>query len=111
MAWFKVDDKLYAHPKTLGISLSALGLWVKCGSYCADMLTDGFVPDNFVKLVRNSLRLAQELVNSGLWERTEGGYRFHDWDKYQPSKEKVVSDRQKNADKLRQWREARRRGE
>lgn len=43
MTWFKVDDKMWSHPKVLHASSLALGVWVRVGSYCADQLTDGLV--------------------------------------------------------------------
>jgi hypothetical protein len=34
------------------------------------------------------------LVKAGVWERVEGGFKIHDYDEYQPSKEKVIQERQ-----------------
>jgi hypothetical protein len=41
-------------------------------------------------------RAAQELVRVGMWSREEGGYLFHDWLKHNPSKEKVLEEREAN---------------
>ncbi len=111
MPWFKVDDQFFAHQKVLALRTSsledtAIALWTKAGSWSMSKLTDGEVPAYVVEtLVRkNAIKAADELVRVGLWEKTDEGYRFRSWDEYQPSKEKVVTDRKKNADKIADWR-------
>jgi len=84
VTWFKVDDRFYSHPKVLATSLAARGLWVGAGAWSSDHLTGGAVPDHALGLLGGSPELADELVTAGLWKRTRGGYRFHDWDRYQP---------------------------
>lgn len=80
MTWFKVDDRLHAHPKALATPLAALGLWTVAGSWSSDHLTDGFMPDHVIPLLsRGTSELADELVAAGLWRRVRGGYRFHQW--------------------------------
>src|SRR6185369_5458142 len=44
-------------------------------------------------------RLAAELVSSGLWEKTEGGWLFHDWPDYQPTRAQVQADRARTAER------------
>lgn len=102
MTWFKVDDKFHDHPKARRAGLAACGLWLRSGSWSADNLTDGFIPDDV--LPRWSGRgvdvfeLSDALVAVGLWERDavggEDGYRFRKWAKYQPTKAKVLADRE-----------------
>jgi general stress protein YciG len=80
MVWFKVDDSFHSHPKAMAVSLAALGLWTAAGSWSGAHLTDGFIPDRGVQLLaRGESALAEELVAAGLWKRTKGGYRFHQW--------------------------------
>ena len=102
MTWFKVDDSFWSHPKVLAVSSAAVGLWVRAGSYCAQHVTDGFLADSAGTLFgRDFDTLADELVEAGLWLKTDGGYQFHEWTEYQPSKESVVqkraADRQRKA--------------
>jgi hypothetical protein len=81
MTWFKVDDKFHSHPKAMATSLAALGLWTVAGSWSSDHHSDGVLPDYVVRsLSRGESSLADELVTAGLWRRTKGGYRFHQWD-------------------------------
>lgn len=94
MTWFKVDDSLSSHPKARAAGLPAMGLWVVAGSWASQHLTDGFVPEWFVKSWRTGPVLAGKLVDSGLWNVTSGGWVFHQWQERQPSKVKVESERE-----------------
>lgn len=83
-----------------------MGLWVRAGSWSAQQLTEGKVPDYIVRML-GSAREATTLVDVGLWERNGEGYVFRNWDKYQPSREKVEADRAANRERMRKWRERR----
>jgi len=90
MTWFKVDDTLAFHHKTVAAGVPALGLWVRAGSWCAQTLTDGFVPEHMVPaLADGDVGLARRLVEAGLWCRVKGGYAFHGWANYQPSRQSI----------------------
>lgn len=93
MTWFRVDDEWFCHPKVMGLGLAARGLWVTAGSWCANRLTDGFVPSSALSRFGATKRVATELVAAGLWLEVENGYQFWDWLHFQPSKEKVLADR------------------
>ena len=100
MPWFKVDDSFWGNPKRVGCSPSAIGLWVVSGSWSAQQLTDGFVPDHVLGLLGGSQKLAKQLSISGLWDRAEGGWKFHDWHDYQPTRAKVEADRAEARDRM-----------
>lgn len=109
MAWFKVDDKMHSSKKLLSIPrshrLAALGLWTISGSWSADQLTDGHVPDYMIDEWGGAEALVSWLVRSGLWHEVDEGTQFHNWDEYNPTKADVEADREKNREKLRKWRE------
>lgn len=94
MAWFKVDDALAFHVKVITAGNAAMGLWVRAGSWCAQQLTDGHVPANIVRTFGASSEDVQALCAVGLWHEVEDGYQFHDWGEYQPTREKVLQDRE-----------------
>lgn len=104
MTWFKVDDSFYSHPKVVQLSLSARGLWVTAGSWCADHETDGFVPDAMIRVFGAKKRTADELESATLWKKVDGGWKFHDWEKYQPTAGDLDKKREKTREKLRSWR-------
>jgi hypothetical protein len=100
MAWFKVDDKLHSHKKIVRAG-DAMALWVIAGSWCADQLTDGFVPDYMAaRLVPGGADMADRLVDAGLWvpDVCDGdeGFRFKDWDEYQPTRDDVEARRERD---------------
>lgn len=97
MAWFKVDDYFYDHPKVLECSTAAIGLWTLAASYASRHLTDGFVSNRCAERFGSDEEIL-ELVSSGLWEETEGGYLFHDWHKYNPSASRIQEIRRKRAE-------------
>lgn len=84
MTWFKVDDKLHSHSKirkVLADAPAALALWTVAGSWSADNLSDGFVPDHQLPWLMPSGAedMARQLVTARLWRRVRGGYQFHEW--------------------------------
>lgn len=119
MPWFKVDDQLHDHRKAARAGVAAMGLWALAGSWAADNLTDGFIPDDVpVRWDRQWRKLAARLVDVGLWhvaERNgEHGWVFHEWDERQPTREEVEADRAEARDRmalLRAKRKAERRAE
>jgi len=91
--WFKIDDNFWGSPKRMACTPDAIGLWTTAGSWCSQQLTDGFVPKHVLPILGGTARLAQKLVSVGLWEEVDGGWHFHDWDDYQPTKAAVEAER------------------
>ena len=111
MPWFKVDDKLHDHRKARAAKKAAMGVWVLAGSWCADHLTDGFVPaDVLPRWGAKSDAVA--LVKAGLWEVAEqsgeAGWRFLNWPEFQPSKADVEAERTASRERVKRWRDGRR---
>jgi len=106
MPWFKVDDKLHDHVKARRAGIEAMGLWVLSGSYAADNLTDGFVPEHTLTRWATSMakgrKLAAALVEAGLWHPAaqdgEDGWRFHEWEQRQPTRAKTMAVREARAE-------------
>jgi len=86
--WFKVDDTLAFHTKTLAAGNAAMGLWVRAGAWSMQTLTDGFVPAALARQL-GTAREAQRLVDAGLWDVYKGGFRFHEWGERQPTADDV----------------------
>jgi hypothetical protein len=106
MPWFNVDDGFAFHHKAVKAGNAAIGLWTRAGSWCAQQLTDGFVPDEMV-LVLGSQVQADRLVAAGLWMTTEGGYQFHEFTENgrNPTKKDVMERRRKEAERKARFRE------
>ena len=108
MAWFKVDDGFHASRKLLKIPkrarFAAIGLWTVAGSWAADQLTDGNVPDYMIREWGSPPAAPEALVDAGLWERTHDGYLFYNWHEYQPSKQDVDAERAASRERMRDLR-------
>ena len=106
MPWFRLDDSFHSHPKVLRAGNEAVGLYVRCGAYAAQHLTDGFIPEH-IALLYGDETLVETLVTTKLWRRTRGGWRMPDYLDFNPSKEAVDKDRKGKADRQKRWRESR----
>src|SRR5215472_1359426 len=105
MPWFRLDDKFHSHPKVIAAGNEAIGLFTRCGTYAAEHLTDGFIPEHVV-LLYGSPALADTLVRTKLWRRTRGGWRIPDYLAYNPSREQVERERKLAAERQRRYRNA-----
>lgn len=115
MTWFKVDDTLHSHKKAMRAGIEAMGLWVLAGSWAADQLTNGWVPDYAVmRWASNAAELAERLVSAGFWVQGEHdgetGWWFHQWDERQPTKQEVMARRKADAERRARWRDAKKQG-
>ncbi|MGN7133399.1 hypothetical protein ACTHQY_09010 [Rhodococcoides corynebacterioides] len=93
MVWFNVDDTLAFHQKTIRAGNPAMGLWVRAGSWCAQTLTNGFVPRSIARSL-GTAKQAQALVNAGLWEELSTGFQFPNWEERQRTKAEVEASRE-----------------
>jgi len=123
MPWFRLDDSFHSHPKVIAAGNEAIGLYVRCGTYAAEHLTDGFIPEDIAVLYGASdtgsrrnpgtgkpETLAETLVRTKLWRRARAGWRMRDYLDYNPSKKAVDNGRRANATRQRRWQAGRRNG-
>jgi hypothetical protein len=103
--WFKVDDALAMHMKAFMAGNKPLGLWVRAGSWSMHQLSDGFIPREVVGALGGDWDDAAALINAGLWHEADGGYAFHDWAEYQPTREQVLAERAAATERKRRSRE------
>ena len=118
MAWFKVDDKFHSSKPVVRIPrryrAQAVGLWILAGTWSAQEESDGFIPDFALEDLCGTPAIAAHLVRAGLWievtgESQEGssipkrgssipdssGWKFKNWEKYQPTREQLEEIREK----------------
>ena len=93
MAWAKIDDGWWAHPKVMELSLAASGLWARALSWSCHQRKDT-VPRRFLAMVDADDIHAKELVDAGLWIECDAGWRIHDWSEYQ---ERTLSEKRAEA--------------
>lgn len=108
MPWVRIDDGFYMHPKVIGLSPAAIGLHV-CGlCYAADNLTDGLIPKAAIGRLtsaRSATKMLAELEAAGMWIDEGKSWRIHDYLDYQPTREKVLAEREQAAERQRRARE------
>jgi hypothetical protein len=114
MTWFKVDDSFCDHPKVEQLldgehAAASIAIWTLAGSWCAKQLTDGWISAAKVRRlgIADADAAANELVRVGLWFVEDDGYRFKDWDVYQPTREKILAERERKAKNQRDSRASR----
>lgn len=98
MPWARLDDNFHAHPRTLQSGLEANGLFARAISYCANYLTDGYLPSEWAE-AQGGKKPVQKLVDAGLLEEIEGGYRVIGYLDRNPSREQVEGERNRERGK------------
>jgi len=93
----QLSEHWHAHPKILGVGLDGMGLHAWAMSYSMHRLTDGFVPAGALPNLPRLQAALKVLLQVGLFERTEGGYRIHDYLQWQPSRAELEAARARAA--------------
>jgi hypothetical protein len=99
MGWARIDDSFHDHPKLIGLSLEALGLWTKCLTWAhrhhGSALVLGHIPPDLPQMFAGARgkRLAAELSSRALWDvdLDLGGWNIHDYVDYLPAAERPQS--------------------
>lgn len=102
---FLLDDDWDNDPRIIRAGTAAFGLYTRCGMYAARHLTDGFVPAE-VATTYGTREWAARLVDVGLWEIVEHGFRMPDYLTRNPSAAVVRRRREQYAERQRRWRAA-----
>jgi hypothetical protein len=95
-SWLRLEASFIDHPKVAPLSNQAFRIHIRGLCYCAQHLTDGFIPR--IVAGRNE-RWIQELLDAGLWEEMgQGlGYEIHDYLEYNPSRDELEAQRKKRS--------------
>src|SRR3990167_10557936 len=106
--WVKLDDSFFEHRKVMILSVRAKLLLLAGLTHSAKNLTDGYLLDGDVRVIRAFAEATPkhvlELVHAKLWERDGGGYSIHDWSDYNPPAEKVRAERAAAKERMRRAR-------
>ena len=110
MTWAKLSDNFHSHPKIVGLPLPAIGLYALGLSYAADFLTDGFLPEAWVRnVVKNQpyRSLSDRLVEANLWLRvvTPRGYQIVDFLDYNASAAQIREKREAARERVTRYRQ------
>ena len=104
MAW--IDDRIWCHPKIIGLSANAKAAYVFGLAYSSGMSTGGMLKPAMQKAVGANARTRAELVAAGLWDENGDGQsvHIHDWDDHNGRRDEK---RAKDRERKRRWRESR----
>jgi hypothetical protein len=107
MPWVRLDDRFPSHRKVALLSDRAFRLHVSAICWCAENLTDGHISERELSLVAHVRAIkatAQQLEDAGVWDRTDDGWMIHNYLDYNPSREQVLHERKKNAERQERFR-------
>lgn len=131
MGWVRLEDDFYDNEKFADATPLGIALWVVGLAWANRNLTDGVISPSVARRLVDfkgvhwraweseivggceepeDLDVAQHLVEIGLWETHERGYLIHDYHDYQPTAATVRAAREKNAERMREWRERKSKG-
>lgn len=120
MAWARYESGFRTHPKIHRVEPAlrpaAIALHLVATCYSAELLTDGFVPQDVLPAIAReagidlechgvtvSETVVESMLRNGLLDRRKNGYAVHDYLEYNPSKRDVLKRRkgeaQRQADK------------
>lgn len=108
MPWARFDDHMPNHRKIRPLTDAAFRLWVSAVCWCNANRTDGivFCQDlTYVSDTKRPRKAVAELVETGLWEEIDGGWRIHDFLDYNPSKSQVDAERKRKTEAQKRWRD------
>lgn len=117
MTFAQLHDGFYRNPKVRKAGHAAAWLWAASIGYASEGLTDGFVPSHDLGLLVSDLegkalaKAVARLVEVGLWEVVDGGWRIHDYLKWNYSKAAVLAKREATLARVNKHRSAPRHGE
>lgn len=119
MTWFRVDDDLPEHVKADELAdvcgddavllAASWMVWLHLGCDCARRRTDGFFTlaraHRVVRLPATTVDKALDaLSRAGLMDAAPGGYLFHDWPDYQPTRAELDAKRKASSARQNRWR-------
>lgn len=108
MTWVRLDDGFAGHPKMEAVGPLAGWLHVAALCYCAQYLTDGRIPKTkalkLTDVPKPRTQIAR-LLAEGVWDEDGDSYVIHDYLVYQPSREKVMAERDAAARRQRRSRQ------
>jgi hypothetical protein len=103
--WGKVYGSLHSSVKWQRATDAARALWTTALSWSVAQGTDGNLPRDILGMLGSRRRAAENLVEVGLWEVTEEGWRFHDWLGHNVSDQQIQEQREATRARVRKHRE------
>lgn len=90
---YLIDDSWDNCGPVIRVGNAAWGVYVRCGTWVARNLTDGFVPAELAAAY-GSPEYTRKLVDAGLWEAVDGGYRVVGYFPLNKTRDRVLAERE-----------------
>ena len=91
-----MDDRIWCHPKFVGLTDAAFRAWMHALTYSSGFLTRGTLTDGQLKGLRVAVKPRRELAEAGLWVEVDGGVVIVGWEEHNGSRDdRRVKDRER----------------
>lgn len=99
MSWVKLDDQLPRNMKIIDAGSAEAAWYYVCTlAHCAAALTDGFLDRRAIHMVAphvaDPAAAIDACVQAGLMDEVEGGWEIPDYTEFNPTRAKVLADRE-----------------
>lgn len=101
MAW--IDDRIWCHPKLVGLTDHAFAAYIKSLAYASGMNTNGHLTVPQQKLIGADTRARRELLEARLWDINGDGetVAIHDWNEHNGAR---IARRERERERIRKAR-------
>ena len=103
MAWTRIDGLFLKNPKIQRAGVYGMALYISGLIHCNNSMTDGFIDEALLPGLCGDAfqtpgkKIAQKLVEVGLWLEVDGGYMVNDFLDFNRSKDQIEIINQKRA--------------
>ena len=91
LPWVRLDSGWPANQKTLTLVADhrwqALAAYTFALAWAGHQGTDGYIPLSALPVIHATRKIAEQLVEAGLFDLAPGGWQVHDWASFQVSSE------------------------
>lgn len=94
MSWFRLDDKAAFHSKMVTAGNEVCGAVWRAGAWCSEHNRSGFVPSAVALLIAPA-KVWRRATDAGMVDVTDGGFRIHDFNDYNPTDVEAAALREK----------------
>ena len=89
MAWFRLDDQITFHQKTLEAGNEAFGAWIRMGTWSSSRSLNGRVTASAAMAIAGSQQVIDRLIAAKLLDVDGADYAVHDYLHWNPSADEV----------------------
>lgn len=115
MTWFRVDAGMRDHPAWIGCPKAAKADWLDLGTYAAQHLTDGHLPQEIVRRITTPQTLKWLLSHGRLHAPDDhcddcpnnGQFYLHAYLERNPSRAQLEAEREASRKRMSEWRSRR----